>query len=85
MLAAYDSHGNTIVSGQRLTGRDGATYEFIEITRAPTATAFGMVRMRKVYDGPELAGRADAWRFSGLNPRNASSGFADIAFGITIR
>jgi hypothetical protein len=81
MLTAYDSAGVPLESGQTLTGRDGAAYEFIEVTSAPTATTFGKVRMRK------LAGREESTVIHGIAwlPRHSSMQFADIAFDLTIR
>jgi hypothetical protein len=78
MLTAYDESGMAIKPGQLLPGRDGALYEFIEISHAPTSTTFGKVRMTKT-----SAAERDA--SPRLIPQHSSQVFADVAFGLTIR
>jgi len=83
VLTAYNRDGKLVTPGQLLTGRDGASYEYVEIVCAPTATSFGRVRVRKIHGAASLwyAAQHDA----GLTPRYSSQTFADIAFGLTIR
>lgn len=81
MLVAYNNHGNVLRPGQLIPGRDGALYEFIEVTSAPTGTTFGKVRMRQIW-------RESVARYTVAGayvPRYSSQVFADIAFGLTIR
>jgi hypothetical protein len=76
-LTVRDSAGITVRPGDQLTGRDGKVYEFVEAVTAPTAAAFGKVRMRKVTRGMH--------DFTAITQAIMSDQvFADIAFDLTV-